>query len=416
MYKERVVEKELGELLKVFGAVVVEGPKACGKTETAKRYSKSMVFLDTDENARMAVNVDPKLVLNGASPRLLDEWQIEPKIWNHIRREVDERGKPGQFILTGSAAPADDITRHTGAGRLVRMRMRPMSLFESGHSNGDISMASLLSGHRVSSLADTGVRVNDLAEYICRGGWPANLEITTPAAERFNRAYVEEIRRTDVHRVDEKSRDPVKVGALMSSLARNVSTEVAMTTLAQDAGGAGGSLSHDTVRDYLQALERLMVIEDQPAWSPHLRSKSILRNSPKRHFVDPSLAAAAIGVTHQKLLQDLKTMGSFFESLVVRDLRIYAQSLEARVCHYRDNTGLEVDCIVEQPDGTWAAFEVKLAPSLVPSGVKSLQTLAERVDTKRCGKPAALGVIVGSGHGYTREDGIHVIPIGMLGP
>jgi hypothetical protein len=271
------------------------------------------------------------------------------------------RGQPGQFILAGSAVPADDLTRHTGAGRLSRLRMRPMTLFETGHATGAASLRALLAGEPA-RCPDPGLTVHDLAKRVAAGGWPGHLGLTSDQAIRAVRDYLEEVRRTDISRVDGNQRDPERVGRLLRSLARNVATHVATTTLAADAGGADGTLDDDTARAYLTALERLMIVEDQPAWAPHLRSRSILRRGPKRHFADPSLAVAALRATPQHLLRDLNLFGLLFESLVVRDLRVHAQAMEGTVYQYRDNTGLEVDAVVELADGRWGAFEVNSAP------------------------------------------------------
>ena len=394
---------------------MIEGPKACGKTATARQVAMSEVLLDVDQNARRAIAVDPALVLDGPTPRLLDEWQIEPSIWNHVRRTIDERSRPGQFILTGSAVPADDITRHTGAGRITRLRMRPMSLFETGRSSGCVSLTDLLEGN-VGSSADPGLTVADLAEEIAVGGWPGLRERSVPDRVLAVRDYLEEVARVDVGRVDATQRDPSRVARLLASFARNVATHAATTTLARDAGGADGPLKDDTAREYLAALERLMVVEDQPAWAPHLRSRHRLRTAPKRHFADPSLAVAALRVTPDRLLGDLELLGFLFESLVVRDLRVYAQAADARVSQYRDSSGLEVDAIVEAGDGRWMAFEVKLGHGHIDDAAASLTRFAARVDTARCGSPTLLGVIVATGYGYRREDGVAVIPIGALGP
>lgn len=415
MYRPRVVDRELTDLLASVGAVVIEGPKACGKTETARRVAESEVRLDVDLNAQQAVSVDPSLVLEGAAPRLLDEWQLAPTLWNHVRRAVDDRRAAGQFILTGSAVPADDVTRHTGAGRLVRLRMRPMSLFESGHSTGQVALSKLLDGV-APRAADTGMTVTDLAERIAVGGWPGLLELPVPQALRAVRAYVDEIRRTDIHRVDGVAHDPEKVLLLMRSLARNVSTMTSLATLARDVGGADDALAKNTVSTYYDALTRLMVVEDQPAWAPHLRSRSRVRTSPRRHFVDPSMAVAVLRATPERLLQDLNFLGFLFESLAIRDLRVYAQACDAEILHYRDNTGLEVDAVVEAADGRWGAFEIKLGTGAVEQGANSLKRFASRIDTDRCGPPTILAVITGTGLAYTRADGVAVIPIGALGP
>lgn len=414
-YRRRIVDYELDARISSTGAIVMEGPKACGKTTTARRYAASEVLLDIDESARRAVAVDPSLVLEGKVPRLIDEWQLEPALWNHIRRAVDDRGQPGQFILTGSAVPADDVTRHTGAGRLTRLLMRPMSLFETGHSSGEISLTALLKGGPVAA-ADPGLKIAELAERIAVGGWPGQLDRTVGQSMRGLRDYLEEIRRVDIGRVENRRRDPGKVGRLLRSLARNVATEASVSTLARDAGGSDGVLDHETVCDYLNALERLMIVENQPAWAPNLRSRSILRHAPKRHFVDPALAVAALRASPDRLLSDLELMGTLFESLVVRDLRIYAQSADAYVYHYRDNTGLEADAIVETGDGRWAAFEVKLGTARIDQAAASLLKLADRVDTATCETPAALAIITATGYGYIRDDGVSVVPIAAFGP
>jgi hypothetical protein len=404
----------------------VEGPKASGKIETARQVAASEVLLDIDAQARIATGVDPTLVLAGPTPRLIDEWQLEPEIWNHIRREVDRRGQPGQFILTGSAMPADDITRHTGAGRITRLRMRPMSLYETGHSHGGVSLGGLLdsgawdTANLAAAVRSDGPKltVADLAERVAVGGWPGNLPLGVEQSLRAVRDYLDEIRRVDIRRVDGSRRDPARVGRLLRALARHAASPAAASTLAADTGGGDRPIDDVTVGRYIAALERLMIIEDQPSWAPHLRSRSLLRTAAKRHFVDPSLAVAAIRATPDRLLKDLNFFGYLFESLVVRDLRVYAQATDAQVLHYRDNTGLEVDAIVEAADGRWVAFEVKLGGTKnIDQAAASLRKFAERVDTRVCGEPATLGVIVGTGElGYLRDDGVAVIPVTALGP
>jgi len=414
-YLPRIVDAELQVRLGAAGAVVIEGPKACGKTETARQRAKSSVFLDVDENARRAAAVDPSLVIDGPTPRLLDEWQLEPGLWNYVRRAVDDRAMPGQFILTGSSVPLDDSARHTGAGRFSFLRMRPMSLFETAHTNGAISLATLLAGEPPRS-DDPGLTVRDLADRITCGGWPAQQGRRTNDAARAARDYLEQMRHVDVSRVAASRRDPVKIGRLLRSLARNTATDVAITVLAADAGGGDGPLDRHTVAEYLDILDRLMIIEDQPAWAPHLRSRAYLRSSPKRHFVDPSLAVAALGAGRDPLLQDLNLLGLLFESLVVRDLRILAQPLDGHVFHYRDNYGIEADAVVHLADGRWGAFEIKLGAGLVDEGAASLLRFRDAIDTGKIGEPAVLGVIAGTGFGYLRDDGIAVIPVGALAP
>lgn len=395
--------------------MVIEGPKACGKTETGRQVAASAALLDVDLNLRRALDVDPSLVLEGDVPRLIDEWQVEPAIWNHIRRLVDDRSQPGQFVLTGSSVPNDDASRHTGAGRFSFLRMRPMTLYESGYTNGAVSLAALFDGHSPRS-ADPGLSVSDLADRITIGGWPAQQAGSPDVAAEAARDYLHQISEVDVARATGSVRDPGKLRALLRSLARNASTEVAITVLAADAGGADGPLARSTVADYLNALERLMVVENQPAWAPHLRSRAVLRSAPKRHFVDPSLAVAALAASPRRLFNDLSLLGLFFESLVVRDLRVFAQPLGGQVQHYRDNNGLEVDAIVQLADGRWGAFEIKLGAGLVDAGAASLLRFANIIDTEKCGEPSVLAVISGNGYGYMRPDGVGVIPIGALAP
>jgi hypothetical protein len=409
------VDAELSRRLSAAGAVVIEGPKACGKTITARRIAKSEVLLDVDPAARQVIGIDPSLVLDGKTPRLIDEWQVEPELWNHVRRAVDARAKPGQFVLTGSSVPADDLTRHAGAGRIARLQMRPMSLFESGHSTGEVSLKALLRGAATRS-PDPGLKLAGLAERIAIGGWPGLLNRGLEASLQANRDYLTEICRVDIGRLGRRRRDPGKVQRFLRSLARNTATYAAVATLSADIGEPGGPIKEETAHEYLTALQRLMIVEDQPAWAPHLRSRSRLRSAPKRHFVDPSLAVAALRVTPDRLMKDLNLLGFLFESLVVRELRIYAQDADAQVLQYRDNTGLEIDAVVESADGRWAAFEVKLGFGGADEGAAQLLRFVERIDTRKCGGPAVLGVIVGAGYGHVRRDGVAVIPIGALGP
>ena len=292
-YHPRIVDNELAERLQATGAVVIEGPRACGKTTTARQLAASEARLDVDEVARRLASLEPARVLTGDAPRLIDEWQLEPAIWNHVRRAVDDRRLPGQFILTGSAVPADDATRHTGAGRLTRLRMRPLSTFELGRSSGEVSLSGLMDGARAAAGRSV-IPLDDLAELICVGGWPINLGRTTENALRANRDHLDEIRRLDIANGDGKRRDPVRVGMLLRSLARNVATPAAIATIASDTGEGVAAIKEHTAADYLRALERIMIVENQPAWPTHLRSRSVLRNKPIRHLADPSLATAAV--------------------------------------------------------------------------------------------------------------------------
>jgi hypothetical protein len=415
-YNARVVDDELKERLGSAGAVLIEGPKACGKTETARQLAASEVLLDIDQNARGAVALNPALVLDGETPRLIDEWQVEPAIWNQIRRAVDERGEPGQFILSGSAVPADDVTRHSGAGRIARLRMRPMSLAESGVSDGAISLRELLAGS-AAEAGDSDVGIDDLAAEIARGGWPGFRNRSLKAAIEGVRDYLGEVSRTDINQVDGVRRDPGRVERLIASLARNVATTSSVSTLARDsAGGNDEPLKDQTVAEYLSSLERLFVVENQPPWETHLRSRSRLRQAPKRHFVDPSLAVAALGADPAALLRDLNLLGFLFESLAIRDLRVYAQTIRGEIKHYRDSSGLEVDAIIESAEG-WAAIEIKLGGSdAIDDAAASLLKFAETVDTGKSGEPKFLAVVVATGYGYARPDGVQVVPLVHLAP
>lgn len=425
-YRPRVVDDELRRRLKSSGAVLIEGPKACGKTVTGEQAAASAVYLDVEPLLRDMAEVDPSQILGEGEPRprLIDEWQTAPAIWNQVRRAVDlSGGKAGQFILTGSAVPPDDLTRHTGAGRISRLRMRPMSLFESGHSSGEVSLGEVLAEKKPPSVRSQHT-VADIAERITVGGWPALVSADPVHAAQAVSDYIQEVCRTDLHRLDSVRRDPKRVMRVVQSVARNVATEAATTVITEDAGipsapgvNEGTGPSRLTVIDYLDALERLMVIEDQPAWAPHIRSKVRLRSSAKRHFVDPSIAVAALGTGVEGLLSDLNYLGYVFESLVVRDLRVYSQHNDGEVFHYRDETGLEVDAIIKTRSGSWAAFEVKLGgEALIDKAATSLLKFAEKVDAQKMGQPARLAVIVANGYGYTRTDGVAVIPIGALGP
>ncbi len=415
-YIPRTVDAELARRLESARIVVLEGPKACGKTETALQVAQSVVRLDIDSNARLAAAADPLLVLEGKTPRLIDEWQTEPAIWNHARTLTDDRKLNGQFILTGSSVPEDDQNRHTGTGRFSFIRMRPMSLFESGESADTVSLSALMAGEPAHSV-EAKLTVPDLAKLVVRGGWPALHGASIDAAAQAAKDYVTQTRQVDVSRVSGIRRDPVKVGRLLASLARNVATEVADSTLAREASTGAEEMTRNTVLDYLDVLTRLMIIEDQPAWAPHLRSSTPLRQTPKRHFVDPSLAVAALGAGPAFLEKDLNFLGLLFESLVIRDLRVLSQPIDGSVLHYRDKKGLEVDAIVQLTDGRWGAFEVKLGgEQLIDDGAASLLRFANGIDTAKSGAPAVLCIICMSGYGYMREDGVAVIPIRSLAP
>ncbi|MDO4792076.1 MAG: DUF4143 domain-containing protein [Buchananella hordeovulneris] len=414
-YRTRVVDRELDTLLKSVGAVVIEGPKACGKTETALQKARSVVWLDRDLNAQQLAKAAPEVLLQGEVPLLLDEWQLAPQLWNEVRFQVDKRSpEKGQFILTGSSTPDDDARRHSGAGRFVRLRMRPLSVFELERSSGAVSFASLMSGQEVAGVGAV-LPVPELARVIAVGGWPGSLELAAEAAQVVNQGYVDQIVETDLPRLIGRRRDPVKLRNLLSALARSVGNQVSVSKLAHEAGGEGNALDRATVDLYLDELTRLNILEDLPAWNTHLRSRDALTKAPKRMFVDPSLAVATLGASAEKILGDLEYMGFLFENLVVRDLRVLSQPLGGRVSHACTRDGKEVDAVVELRDGTWAAFEVKLGASWIEAGAQSLLRFANSVDTTKAGKPAALAVIVPDGYAYRRPDGVTVLPLSVLG-
>lgn len=414
-YLPRVVDRELTEALGILGAVLVEGPRACGKTATSMQQAASSVRLDTDPGALQLAQLDPAMLLHGATPRVIDEWQLAPQLWNSVRRAVDDRQARGQFILTGSSVPVDDKTRHSGAGRILRLRMRPMSFVESGHSDGSVSLASILRGEPVRG-AGGKLDLAQTIDQLCIGGWPALQGLPVEAAQKALRTYLDDVALVDVARVDDQKRDPERVARVMRALARNVATEVSAARLAADSGTEGVPMKATTLTSYLAALGRLMIVENQESWAPHLRSRDAVRKAPKRHFVDPSLAVAAMGASPATLLKDLNTLGFLFESLVVRDLRVYAQSLDGVVKHYRDDAGVEVDAVVELRDGSWAAFEIKLGEARTDEGASSLLKFAAKVDTTKSGIPRALVVITTGQFAYTRGDGVHVVPLSLLGP
>jgi predicted AAA+ superfamily ATPase len=417
-YRARVVDAVLDARLKAVGCVVLEGPKAVGKTATAARRAASEVRLDVDVNAREIARADPSLVLEGAAPRLIDEWQIVPDVWNHVRRAVDDIGKPGQFILTGSTAASDDAARHSGAGRMSRLAMRPMSLLEAGRSSGSVSLRALLDGTPARAQRP-GSTIPELVDWLCIGGWPAHAESPVPDAQVAHRAYLTELTRVDMRVVDGVRRDPQRVQRVLRSLARNIATEAETTTIARDTGLSpdGAAVGRLTVDDYLDALARLMITEDLGAWAPSLRSRARLRSKPVRHLADPCLAVAALRASPKALLADWNYTGLLFENMALRDVRVYLDAIGGTTYHYRDSNGLEVDIIVELDDGRWGAIEVKLGENRIEEGTESLARFAQTIDLDSVGQPSFLAVITGANVFATRRhDGIDVIPIAALGP
>ena len=416
-YLPRIVDDEMRAALRAMPAVVVEGPRACGKTWTGRRFAGSAVYLDERVGASLAAGMTPAMVLDGRTPRLVDEWQLAPAVWNAMRRACDERGLRGQFILTGSADPPDDITRHSGAGRIMRVRMRTMSLYESGESDGAVSLRGLLDGEPCVA-SDRGLSLDDVLALACRGGWPQVLDADPVSAASAAGAYLEEISRTDLARVDGVERDPVRVRRLLRSIARNVATEVRHTVLAADTAAPGEPpLERRTVAGYLAALARLFVIDEVPAWRPHIASRAQARLSSKIFLADPSLTAASLGIGVDALIRDLPFAGRLFESMALRDLQIYARAIRCSLSHYRDSHHLETDAIIEHPDGRWIGAEIKLGgPAAVDKGADTLLRLRDKLDHIRTGLPARLVVIAATGYAYERSDGVCVVPLTSLGP
>ena len=416
-YLARVVDDEVAEALASAPAVLIEGPRGCGKTWTGQKFAASEVVLDGSEALRVAAEVDPASILQGPEPRLLDEWQLVRGIWNPMRHACDQRGGFGHFILTGSQNPPDDNTEHSGAGRVARVRMRPMSLWESGDSTGEVSLGSLMAGDRCQAT-DAKRTIGEIAGLICRGGWPRMIGMQPRVAQARLRDYLGDIARIDIARVSGIRRNPRLVTRLLGSLARNEATTATNATLLTDLDdGGSGPPARSTIRAYMDELARLFVIEPLPAWSTHLRSASRLRRTPKRYFTDPALAVAALRGAPSAVAGDLAAMGLLFESMAVRDLRIYAQSLGAQLYYYGDESGLEADVIIDGIDGEWAAVEIKLGGgSAITKATESLRAVRARVDTARRGQPARLIVVTAFGHGYQADDGVAVVPLTALKP
>lgn len=414
-YLPRVADGELTDLMQSVGAVVIEGPKACGKTATASRVATTVFAMDRDGTARDSIDLNPGYLFDRPTPILFDEWQAAPELWNHVRHAVDGAGRArGLFILTGSATPRDDVNRHSGAGRFGVMRMRPMSLCESGHSSGEVSLAALLDGDAQRG-SDNGLTVPDLMERIVVGGWPDLIGSDEATARRWLRGYLKQIVEVDIPSFVGR-RDPRTLKRVLASLGRFVAQSPATRTLAADAGGDRGPVAPATIYSHIDALDRLGLLDNSAAWQPHMRSRARLRTTETRYFVDPSLGLAALGIGRAGLFSDLEGAGFHFEALVVRDLRIYAQRLGGQVDTWRDEDGNEVDAIITLPDGRWAAVEVKMGQKEVDKAAAGLLNFSSRVDTGRQGKPSALIVVTATGSAGRRSDGVQVVPITSLGP
>lgn len=419
-YRKRIADEILARKLEGKGAVLIEGPKWCGKTTTAEQIAASILYMDEPEKKEQNITMselNPKRLLKGAAPRLIDEWQIAPKLWDAIRFEVDRRGELGQFVLTGSAVPADtkEIT-HSGTGRFTRLTMRPMSLYESGDSTGEVSLKDLFDGAAEIDGASE-LDIDRLAFLVCRGGWPQAVDMRDEIALNQAMDYYDAVVRSDINRADGVQKNSEKVHRLMRSYARNQGSQIPNTVLAQDVSANDEvSMSDETVAAYVSALRKILVVEDMPAWNPNLRFRTAIRSSDTRYYIDPSIAAAALGIGPNDLVNDLKTFGFLFETLCIRDLRVFADALNGEVYHYRDRDGQECDAVVHLRNGKYGLIEIKLGGDrLIEEGAKSLKAMEAKIDTDKMNAPSFLMVLTGTGdYAYRRQDGVYVVPIGCL--
>lgn len=418
-YKSRIADKMLQRRLMGAGAVLIEGPKWCGKTTTASQHSKTILYLDDpsemSQYLRMA-DINPKALLQGKNPLLIDEWQLAPKLWDAIRYEVDRRGSTGQFVLTGSAVPAQtDHIHHSGAGRFAWLTMRPMSLYESGESSGEVSLEHLFSSHNI--MGNNSLSLEDIAYLICRGGWPSATMLDKETALDTVKYYYDAVIRSDVSRVDGINRNPELTKRLMRSYARHQGAQVNISTLTEDIKAFDESAADvKTISSYIGALKKIFVIEDSQAWNPNLRSKTAIRTSDTRYFVDPSIATAALGLGPSDLMADLNTMGLLFETMCIRDLRIFSDAIDGQVYHYRDKNGLECDAVIHLRNGKYGLVEIKLGgDKLIEEGASTLSALSNKIDTSKMKAPSFLMVLTATGRfAYQRADGVMVVPIGCL--
>lgn len=415
-YLPRVVDSEIDELMEIMGAVLIEGCKWCGKSTTGLHHSKSVIeFQNPDKKQEYdeIKNTKPSLFLTGEKPRMFDEWQMYPVVWDSIRTDIDHSRLKGQYILTGSAKPSEGEIMHTGTGRISRVLMRPMSLYESNESTGEVSFKNILEGKDISGVSK--LSLEDIASIIVRGGWPASLEVKSEAKYRFAKEYVKSLLHEEVKKLDGIERNPEKMQNVLRSLARNISTQVSNSTLENDVQNKfNDNISRPTINDYLNTLAKLFVIENVNATNLNFRSKYALRTKPKLYFVDPSIATAILDIKPNDLINDLNTFGFVFESLCMRDLKIYTQSYNGDLTFYRDEKDFEVDAIFRTSSGKWGAIEIKLGAGYIDEAAKNLLKFKKRVDTKKCGEPSFLMVLTGANYSYKRDDGVYVVSIGTL--
>ncbi len=420
IYRPRIADKLLKRRLKGKGAVLIEGAKWCGKTTTAEQICNSILYMSEpekkDQNIQLA-SINPRLLLRGDKPRLIDEWQVAPKLWDAIRFESDHSHELGLFVLTGSSVPADmsDVI-HSGTGRFGWLRMRPMALWESGESTGDVSLLRLFDGDTdISGVSH--LSLERMAFITCRGGWPLSVDMEDEIALDQAFDYVTAVEKRDIQQVDGVERDPIRVHRLMRSYSRHQGTQATITSIKEDlTENEGDFLDTDTIASYIKALKQIFVIEDVEAWNPNLRSKTAIRSSDTRYYTDPSIATASLGIGPSDLIADLNTFGLIFETLCMRDLRVYAEALNGNVYHYRDKNGLECDAVIHLRDGRYGLIEIKLGgDNLINQGVKTLLSLADKIDTGKMKSPSFLMVLTAVGdYAYRREDGVLIVPVGSL--
>lgn len=420
-YLPRITDKLLDERLKAKGAILIEGPKWCGKTTSAKEFAKSFIAMDEPDKTKQykqMAELNPSVLLEGETPRLVDEWQLAPNLWNAVRYEVDKRDDFGQFILTGSAVPAEfDASMHSGTGRISRLYMRTMSLYESKDSDGAISLSNLFDDKEISCANHK--TLDDIAFLICRGGWPISIKLDGKASLFQAIDYFDSVVKNDISRVDSVKRDVEKAKSLLRSYARHVGSQAPLETIRKDMlANQADTFDQVTLYSYIDALKKIFVIEDAPAWNPNIRSKTAIRSTDTRYFIDPSIATAALGIGPKDLIQDLNTMGFLFENLAVRDLRIYSELLDGSVYHYRDKSGLECDAVIHLRNGSYGLVEIKLGgDKLIEEGAQTLKTLSDLIDTNSMKKPSFMMVLCAQApFAYKRNDGVYVVPITSLRP
>lgn len=420
-YLPRITDKLLDERLKAKGAILIEGPKWCGKTTSAKEFAKSFIAMDEPDKTKQykqMAELNPSALLEGETPRLVDEWQLAPNLWNAVRYEVDKRDDFGQFILTGSAVPAEfDASMHSGTGRISRLYMRTMSLYESKDSDGAVSFSDLFDDKEISCANHK--TLDDIAFLICRGGWPISIKLEGKASLFQAIDYFDSVVKNDISRVDSVKRDVEKAKSLLRSYARHVGSQAPLETIRKDMlANQADTFDQVTLYSYIDALKKIFVIEDAPAWNPNIRSKTAIRSTDTRYFIDPSIATAALGIGPKDLTQDLNTMGLLFENLAVRDLRIYSELLDGSVYHYRDKSGLECDAVIHLRNGSYGLVEIKLGgDKLIEEGAQTLKTLSDLIDTNSMKKPSFMMVLCAQApFAYKRNDGVYVVPITSLRP